>query len=420
MGNSGSIVFLIILSLVSLILSWYVFQALRTLMVHWNNPMVRTSVAILYWVLSGLYIISTLLSFLAIFRTGEISGIAQMGLNLFLTVTVTQVSVIIFLLGEDIIRVIQGTINFFSGDLSPNQSHIPDRRRFVSQLALIAAAIPFTSFVYGVFKGKYNFKVFRETIYFEDLPEAFDGFTITQLSDIHAGSFKDVSAVQKGIDLAKKQHSDLVVFTGDLINVAADEVGPFVQLFKEIKAPYGQYSILGNHDYGDYTQWPTPEDKVNNFKELKANHARMGFRLMLDEHVTIEKDGASIQLLGVENWGLGFKSKGDLEKALDGVKEKDFKILLSHDPTHWEAVAKKHPSKIHLTLSGHTHGMQMGIETPLGKWSPAKYRYPNWAGLAEEAGRYLYVNRGFGFHAFAGRVGIWPEITVITLKKKLA
>lgn len=420
MGNSGSIVFLVILSLVSLILSWYVFQALRTLMVHWNNPMVRTSVSILYWVLSGLYIISTLLSFLAIFRTGEISGIAQMGLSLFLTVTVTQVSVIIFLLGEDIIRMIQGTINYFSSDLSPDQSYIPDRRRFVSQLALIVAAIPFTSFVYGVFKGKYNFKVFRETIYFEDLPEAFDGFTITQLSDIHAGSFKDVSAVQKGIDLAKKQHSDLVVFTGDLINVAADEVGPFVPLFKEIKAPYGQYSILGNHDYGDYTQWPTPADKAKNFNELKANHARMGFRLMLDEHVTIEKDGASLQLLGVENWGIGFKSKGDLEKAMRGVREKDFKILLSHDPTHWEAVAKKHPSKIHLTLSGHTHGMQMGIETPLGRWSPAKYRYTNWAGLAEEAGRYLYVNRGFGFHAFAGRVGIWPEVTVITLKKKLA
>lgn len=420
MGNSGSIVFLVVLSLVSLILSWYVFQALRTVMSQWDNPTARTSISIAYWLLSTVYIILTVLSFKTIFQTGEIVGYPQMGINLFLTVTVTQVTVIVFLLGEDIVRGVQGAVNYLSSSISPDDSYIPQRRKFISQLALIAASIPFAGFVYGVFKGKYNFKVFRETIYFEDLPEAFDGFTITQLSDIHAGSFKDITAVKKGIDLAKEQQSDLVVFTGDLINVAAHEITPFIDAFKEIKAPYGQYSILGNHDYGDYTQWQTPEAKVNNFNELKSSHQKMGFRLMLDEHLTIQKDGERLQLLGVENWGIGFKSKGDLEKALKGVDERDFKILLSHDPTHWDAVAKTHPSKIHLTLSGHTHGMQMGIETPLGRWSPAKYRYPHWAGLAEEAGRYLYVNRGFGFHAFAGRVGIWPEITVITLKKKLA
>jgi predicted MPP superfamily phosphohydrolase len=420
MGNSGSTFFLIILSLVSLALSWYVFQALRTLLSQWDSPLGKTAAYVTYWLLIGIYILNTVLSFRTIFKLGEISGSAQMGLNIFLSITVTQATVIMFLLGEDLVRGVQGAANYLSGKLSQNQSYIPERRKFVSQLALVVASIPFAGFVYGVFKGKYNFKVFKETIYFEDLPEAFDGFTITQLSDIHAGSFKDPAAVQKGIDLAKAQKSDLFVFTGDLINVAADEVSPFIERFKEIKAPYGQYSILGNHDYGDYTQWPTPQDKVDNFSALKASHTKMGFRLMLDEHITIQKSGASIQLLGVENWGLGFKSKGDLEKALNGVKEQDFKILLSHDPSHWEAMVKTHPSKIHLTLSGHTHGMQMGIETPLGRWSPAKYRYPNWAGLAEEAGRYLYVNRGFGFHAFAGRVGIWPEVTVITLKKKLA
>ena len=420
MGNSGSLLFLLILSLFSLMLSWYVFQALRTIITQWDNPTVRISVSIGYWLLSGLYIILTVLSFLTISRTGKIAGYPQMGINLFLTVTVSQFTVIVFLLGEDFVRGIQGAVNYLTGNLSPSERYIPQRRKFISQMALIAASIPFAGFVYGVFRGKYNFKVFRETIYFEDLPEAFDGFTITQLSDIHAGSFKDVAAVSKGINLAKQQQSDLVVFTGDLINVAADEVSPFIDVIKEIKAPYGQFSVLGNHDYGDYTQWPTPEDKVNNFNQLKSSHAKMGFRLMLDEHVTIEKDGARLQLLGVENWRLGFKSKGDLDKALGGVQEKEFKILLSHDPTHWDAVAKTHPSNIHLTLSGHTHGMQMGVETPFGRWSPAKYRYPHWAGLAEEAGRYLYVNRGFGFHAFAGRVGIWPEVTVITLKKKLA
>jgi len=189
--------------------------------------------------------------------------------------------------------------------------------------------------------------------------------------------------------------------------------------FKEINAPYGQYSILGNHDYGDYTSWENDQDKQRNFETLKAQHAKMGYRLLLDEHVTINKDGQKIQLMGVENWGVGFKSKGDLGKALKGVEDKDFKVLLSHDPSHWEMEVKEHPSKIHLTLSGHTHGMQFGVETPLIRWSPAKYRYPNWAGVAEKAGRFLYVNRGFGFHAFDGRVGIWPEITVIELKKQV-
>lgn len=420
MGNSGSTVFLIILSFISFLLSWYAFQAIRTLLMQWENPLGRTVVATLYWLLSGLYMVNTIFSFRTIFKLGEISGSAQTGLNIFITITVTQVVIIFFLLGEDLFRAVQGVNNYLTGELPQQNSYVPQRRKFVSQLALMVASIPFAGFVHGVWRGKYNFKVFKETIYFEDLPEAFDGFTITQLSDIHAGSFKDAEAVQKGIDLAKAQKSDLVVFTGDLINVAADEVKPFIDRFQSIQAPYGQYSILGNHDYGDYTQWPTAEAKAENFKALKASHAQMGFRLMLDEHVTIQKDGAAIQLLGVENWGIGFKSKGDLNKAMTGVSPNDFKILLSHDPTHWEEVAKNHPSKIHLTLSGHTHGMQMGIETPLGRWSPAKYRYTNWAGLAEEAGRYLYVNRGFGFHAFAGRVGIWPEITVITLRKKLA
>lgn len=419
MSNFGSFVFLSILSLFSLILSWYVFQALKTVLTNWGNPTGKYVVYLVYWLLTGAYIFFIISSVVTISRTGEISGNAQMGLNIFLTVTITQATIILFLLGEDLFRGVQTGVNFFSSNVSNNQSYVPDRRKFISQMALLIAAVPFVGFVYGIIKGKYNFKVFKETLYFDDLPDAFDGFTITQLSDIHAGSFKDFTAVQRGVDLAREQNSDLFVFTGDLINVSAKEISPLVEKFKQINAPYGQFSILGNHDYGDYTQWSSPEEKVKNFADLKASHSKMGYRLLLDEHVTIEKDGAKIQLLGVENWGVGFKSKGDLEKALRGVNQKDFKILLSHDPSHWEKVVKEHPSKIHLTLSGHTHGMQMGVETPWIRWSPAKFRYPNWAGLAEQAGRYLYVNRGFGFHAFAGRVGIWPEITVIELKKKI-
>src|SRR5690606_17459239 len=420
MHNSGSILFLIVLSFVSLLLSWYVYQGIRTLLDQSANPLGRTVIFLLYWLLAVTYMVCVVLSFSTIFREGEITGYAQMGLNMFLTVTITQVTIIVFLLGEDIVRSLQGMSNYFIGNLSPEQRYIPQRRKFISQVAFAVAAIPFAGFVYGIIKGKYNFKVFRQTLYFDDLPDAFDGFTITQISDIHAGSFRDFEAVQKGINLAKAQNSDLFVFTGDLVNRTADEMDPLLDRFKEIKAPFGQYSILGNHDYGDYTSWRNDQDKQKNFEVLKAQHAKMGYKLLLDDYVTLKKDGQKIQLMGVENWGVGFKSKGDLEKALKGVGDDDFKVLLSHDPSHWEMVVKDHPSKIHLTLSGHTHGMQFGVETPVIRWSPAKYRYPNWAGLAEQAGRYLYVNRGFGFHAFAGRVGIWPEVTAIELRKKIS
>src|SRR5690606_37304354 len=243
--------------------------------------------------------------------------------------SISQLTVLLFLFGDDLFRLACGGVNFFSASSPEDGSLIPGRRLFVSHLALMVAAIPLYSFVYGMLKGKYNFKVFREVLYFDDLPDAFDGFTITQISDIHAGSFRDYDAVQRGIELAKAQNSDLFVFTGDLVNRTADEIDPLLEQFKHLKAPYGQYSILGNHDYGDYLQWPSPEDKIRNFKALKAKHAQMDYRLLLDEHVTIEKDGEKIQLLGVENWGIGFKSKGDLEKALQGVAQKDFKILLS-------------------------------------------------------------------------------------------
>jgi predicted MPP superfamily phosphohydrolase len=417
MNNFGSIIFLAILFLILLFLSWYVFQAFKTVVGGINFS--KTVLNVAYWLIFGSYIIYVMKTMLTIVQEGEISSHSQAGLNVLLTVGITQLTVVLFLLGEDLYRGVQGGINFITDKSSANNSYLPGRRKFVSQLALVVAAFPFLSFVYGIAKGKYNFKVMKETLYFDDLPDAFDGFTITQISDIHAGSFRDYDAVQRGIELAKAQNSDLFVFTGDLVNRTADEIDPLLEQFKHLKAPYGQYSILGNHDYGDYLQWPSPEDKIRNFKALKAKHAQMDYRLLLDEHVTIEKDGEKIQLLGVENWGVGFKSKGDLDKALKGVAQKDFKILLSHDPSHWDEVVKNHSSKVHLTLAGHTHGMQFGIETPLIRWSPAKYRYPNWAGLAEKAGRYLYVNRGFGFHAFAGRVGIWPEITVLELRKKV-
>ncbi|ERM82061.1 phosphohydrolase [Rhodonellum psychrophilum GCM71 = DSM 17998] len=418
MNQLGSIIFLIAIFLFSTFLNWYVFQAVKTLTFGLEGERMKQIVAVSYWLIFGGISIWLVITFLRIFQMGEINVQTQTALNVFLTVMVTQLVCVVFLFGEDIVRNVQAGVTYLVN--GSNGFSFPERMRWVSGIALVVAMIPFSSFIYGVTKGKHNFKVHREIIYFDDLPDAFDGFTITQISDIHSGSFTNYDAVQKGIDLAIDQKSDLFVFTGDLVNHKAEEIDPMLDQFKKIKAPYGQFSILGNHDYGDYVSWSTKEAKEANFLKLKNQHKKLGYRLLLDENVVIEKDGQTIQLLGVENWGLGFKAKGDLEKALANTAASDFKILLSHDPSHWDEEVKKNMNKVHLTLSGHTHGMQFGIETPIIRWSPVQYRYPNWAGLAEENGRYLYVNRGFGFHAFSGRVGIWPEITVIELRKTVS
>jgi len=341
-------------------------------------------------------------------------------LSLFLTFFITKLVFVIVLSLGDFGRFVYGIANNASGKRNPGQPYFPERRKFISEIAILIAAIPFTSFFYAMIRGKYDYKVHRKIIYFDELPEAFDGFTITQLSDIHSGSFDNVNAMQKGIDLAKAQKSDLFVFTGDLVNNAAWEIEQYIDRFSQIKAPFGQFSILGNHDYGDYIEWDSPQAKAANLQKLKQHHADLGYRLLLDENVPLEKGGQKISLIGVQNWGRGFVQIGDLNKAMQGVDKESFKVLLSHDPTHWEEQVRYNPTDIHLTLSGHTHGAQFGIEAAGLKWSPVKYRYLDWAGLINEKNRYLYVNRGFGFLAFSGRLGIWPEVTVITLKKKRA
>jgi hypothetical protein len=272
-------------------------------------------------------------------------------------------------------------------------------------------------FIDGIFRGKYAYRVIEQTLYFDDLPKNFDGFKIAQISDIHSGSFNNTKAVQKGIDLVIKQKADLFVFTGDLVNNKAEEIKPWIPFFNKIKAPYGQFSILGNHDYGDYMAWKSPQEKQQNLENLKKYHQEIGFKLLLDEHVYLEKGNDKIVLAGVENWGIGFGERGDLNAALKGTSTQEFKVLLSHDPSHFDAQVKNYPSKINLTLSGHTHGMQFGIEMFGIKWSLVKLRYKHWAGLKEENNRYLYINRGFGFIGFSGRVGIWPEVTLITLRR---
>jgi predicted MPP superfamily phosphohydrolase len=339
-------------------------------------------------------------------------------MGLLLIVYIPKIILTITLLGEDIFRLGFGSLNHFVR-FNNSDDFLPERRKFVSQIGLGLAAVPFFSLIYGITTGKYNYKVIKQAIFFPDLPDAFDGLTITHISDIHSGSFDNPEKINYAIDLINEQNSDLILFTGDIVNTHATEMYPWIDTFKRIKNhKYGKFSILGNHDYGEYVTWSSEAEKERNFQEIKNLHQQIDFKLMLNENTFIENGADKIALVGVENWGLNFKKAGDLQKASNGLSKEDFKILMSHDPSHWDAEVNKHDKNFHLTLSGHTHGLQFGIEIPgILKWSPIQYLYKQWAGLYENAGRYVYVNRGFGFHAYAGRVGIMPEITVIQLKK---
>lgn len=393
------------------IVELYAFQAFKTIIKdRWF--------LVAYGVLSLAVLIYILYGFFSFDRSvGQTQGM-MFTMGVMLVVYVPKIVLTIVLLGEDVFRVGASLVNYFMYN-SPRSEMMPERRKFVSQLGLGLAAIPFLSLIYGVTIGKYNFKVIKQRIFFPDLPDAFDGFTITQISDVHSGSFDNPDKINYAIDLINEQNSDMILFTGDIVNTHANEMHPWIETFKRIKEhKYGKYSVLGNHDYGEYVTWPSEAEKEQNFKDIKDLYSQIDFKLMLNEHIFLERGTDRIALVGVENWGNNFKKAGDLNKASEALDEKEFKILMSHDPSHWDFEIKNHQKNFHLTFSGHTHGMQFGIEIPgYFKWSLAQYVYAQWAGLYEHLGRYVYVNRGFGFHAYPGRVGIMPEITVIELKK---
>ncbi|OCB72489.1 hypothetical protein SAMN05192550_0999 [Flavobacterium glycines] len=397
------IVFLFVIEL-------YAFQAVKTLVKDkW--------ILVAYGVLSLAILIYIIYGFFSFDRSVGQTKQTMFTMGLMLVVYIPKIVLAIVLLGEDIFRLVMGSVNYFVEN--SNEGFLPSRRKFVSQLGLGLAAVPFLSLIYGVTIGKYNYKVIKQRIFFPDLPDAFDGFTITQISDVHSGSFDNPDKINYAIDLVNEQNSDMILFTGDIVNTHAKEMHPWIDTFNRIKEhEYGKFSVLGNHDYGEYVTWPSQVAKNQNFKEIKDLYGQIGFQLLLNEHTFIQKGNDKIALVGVENWGKNFKQAGDLEKASEGLGNHDFKILMSHDPSHWEYEVKNNEKNFHLTLSGHTHGMQFGIEIPgYFKWSLAQYVYAQWAGLYEHLGRYVYVNRGFGFHAYPGRVGIMPEITVIELKK---
>jgi len=325
----------------------------------------------------------------------------------------------IFLI-DDCRRLVQFIITQLYHYVNPKASTAPvniTRAAFLSWLG-ITGGIALLGTLFVGFSNKYNYRVVRQKLSFPNLPAAFRGLKMVHISDIHSGSFLDSEAVKKGIEMINAQNADVIFFTGDLVNNTAAEMDLYKSLFSDLSAPMGVFSVLGNHDYGDYVQWPVDGvSKEENLHQLKQVHASMGWRLLMNEHVVLEKNNEQIALIGVENWGAKarFPKYGKLDKAYAGAENYPFKILLSHDPSHWDAQVRKHYTDIDLTLSGHTHGMQFGLEIPGFKWSPIQYLYKQWAGLYVEGAQHLYVNRGFGFLGYPGLVGVMPEITVIEM-----
>ena len=395
----------IVLLAVFFIIEIYVYQAIRNIT---TNNYIRIG----YWVFTLLAYGIILYWILTFNKASRDHQQIQLMVSAMMIFVLPKLLSVIFLLIGDFTRFIEFGFKYFTA----KENYFPERRKFISTTALAAAGIFSALAIDGIIFGKYRHTVRKVKLRFKNLPENFKGYKIVQISDVHSGSFFNPQKLQKAIDLINEQDADVVLFTGDMVNNYADEFKPFIPLFKSIKAKDGKFSILGNHDYGDYGAWNSREEKAQNIPNLKNYQAEAGFKLLRNENIALEKNGEKIYLLGVENWGIKpFPQYGDLDKALKGVPEDAIKVLMSHDPTHFDEVVKKHKTHVHLTLSGHTHGMQFGLDLKNIKWSPVKFKYKKWADLYESEGKYLYVNRGFGVIAYPGRVGINPEITVIEL-----
>lgn len=406
-----------ILALVMLLLDWYVFQSLKTVMQN-QSERARLWVLSIHWFLAGLAMLMVLVfPYASMLQDSPFfrNYVFALLVGLFLSKLIASA----IFLTDDLRRGITWVIlRFFSSgaqELESGSLRIP-RSVFLSWLGLGLGGTLLGSLLFG-FKNKYNYQLKRISLSYNNLPAAFRGLKIVHISDIHIGSLQDKNAVEAGINKVLQQKPDLILFTGDLVNNKAAEMEGWTDLFSQFRAPLGVYSILGNHDYGDYVAWPSLEAKQNNLQQLKQIHAGMGWRLLMNEHVVLEKEGQKIALLGIENWGAKgrFPKYGRMQEAYPGTESIPFKILMSHDPSHWDAQVRTIYPDIDLMLSGHTHGMQFGMENPFFKWSPVQWMYKQWAGLYEEGGQKLYVNRGFGFIGYPGRVGILPEITLLEL-----
>ncbi|MCU0417850.1 MAG: metallophosphoesterase [Cytophagaceae bacterium] len=418
----GNILAVCIAIVFVILLDVYVFSGLKVLTAGWS-PVWRKTIHALYFTYTGFSIVVFILLYFGTYIHWSVL-LRTIIFGSFMVWTTVKLLFVLFLLLDDTQRLIQYLSQwgkqFFYTDGTKDAISI-SRASFIVKAGAVAASIPLVGMTYGILAGGHNYQVRKVTLRLPKLPIAFDGFKIVQLSDIHSGSFYNKTAVQRGIDLVNAQQADVLVFTGDIVNYVASELEPYKEMFAQVTAPMGVYSVLGNHDYGDYAGFIDPRDKQANLRQLIQSHADMGWDLLMNEHRILKKGEDRMALIGIENWGAKghFPKYGKLAEAYKGTEELPVKILLSHDPSHWDAQVRPNYKDIDVTLSGHTHGFQFGIEKGNIKWSPVQWMYKQWAGLYQEGAQYLYVNRGFGFIGFPGRVGISPEITVIELKSGL-
>jgi uncharacterized protein len=414
------IIFAVVILAVLIGIDFYVFQAIK--LVSQNLSLVtKKFVYSSYWIFSVLGLIGVF-TYLSGFQQQFSVGVRTFFAAVVMLNYFSKIFLLLFLLIDDVQRLIRWTVSKVSGLFlhTPIGKGEPiSRSDFLVKAGVIVAALPFLSMIFGIFRGAHDYRIRRVKIKLKNLPESFHSIKIGQISDIHAGSFYSRSGVQKGVDMLMKEKADLVFFTGDLVNMVASEVNSFVDILSQIKAPMGVFSILGNHDYGDYVTGWTASEKKENMRQMINVHKQLGWDLMLNEHRILKRGGSEIALIGVENWGRGerWPKYGDLAKAYKGLENYPVKLLLSHDPSHWNAVVSKEYKDIDVTFSGHTHGFQFGILGSNIKWSPVQYVYEQWAGLYKRTEQFLYVNVGFGFIGFPGRVNMPPEITIFELER---
>jgi uncharacterized protein len=403
---------------VMLSLDLYFFQAIKNVSQN-LSPKAKTIVYSIYWSITILAVIGFILF---VYTEQSYLGrkVRTYLFSIIIGLFLAKMVAVVFFLVDDLRRGIQyiaGKLFFNNTDVDSIDENGISRSVFLSWLGIAAGTTLFGSLIYG-FSNQYKYHINRVKLAFDNLPASFKGLRIVHISDVHSGSFMDKKAVQHGVDMIMKEGADLILFTGDLVNDKATEMNNYMDVFNQLKAPMGVFSTLGNHDYGDYVQWPIEGiSKEQNLINLQKVHADLGWKLLMNEHVALEKNGEHIALLGIENWGAKarFPKYGKMDLAHAGTEKYPFKILMSHDPSHWDAQVKTTYPDVDLMLSGHTHGMQFGIDIPGFKWSPVQYVYKQWGGLYEDAKQKLYVNRGFGFIGYPGRVGVLPEITVIEL-----
>ncbi|MBA4053175.1 MAG: metallophosphatase [Marivirga sp.] len=406
----------LLFSVIFLLIDYYVFQGILVITQKWAAPWkligrygfwVPTIIgilALLWWAFGDPY------KYSAGFRNWVVTGLVAMYFS--------KLFAVVILFVDDIQRGVRWVAGLFSTEGSDLPGQPIPRSEFLAKTAMIAASVPFGAMAYGIISGAHDYRVRRQIVKLPNLPKAFDGIKIAQLSDIHSGSFFNKTAVKGGVELALREKPDMIFFTGDLVNNEAKEVRDYIDVFNKLKAPYGVFSVTGNHDYGDYHNWSSQREKQQNFKDLMEAHRLMGYNLLMNDHRFLEINGEKLAVIGIENWGGGrFAKYGKLDQACKGTEEAPVKLLLSHDPSHWDAQVRPMYPDIDLMLSGHTHGFQFGVEIAGIKWSPSQYAYKQWAGLHQEGSQYLYVNRGFGYLGYPGRVGMPPEITIIELKR---